>query len=173
MLLYLVVEIVALVALGSWIGVGWTLLVLLVSSVLGLVLARREGVRAARAIAQAVTNRQVAHVELTDGMLVAAGGVLLFVPGLVTDVAGLLLLLPPTRALVRRKLVKAAEERSPALRTARIRAKGPVVDGDVVTRPSERTGGFLVIEGGAVDGRVVDGRVVEGSVVPDSRPNAS
>ncbi len=156
-LLYLVVEIVALVALGSAIGVGWTLLVLLAGSVLGLWLARREGVRAAQAIAQAVTNRQVAHVELTDGMLVAAGGVLLFVPGLVTDVAGLLLLLPPTRALIRRRLVRAAEERAPELRTARIRSRGPVVDGDVVEgdvvevpRPDRPASTPLVIEGDVV-----------------------
>ena len=72
----------------------------------------------------------MAHVELTDGLLVAAGGVLLFLPGLVTDLAGLLLLLPPTRAMVRRRLVRAAEERAPELRTARIRARGPVVDGE-------------------------------------------
>ena len=134
-LLYLVVEIVALVALGSAIGVGATLLVLLAGSVIGLLLARREGIRAAQAIAQAVTNRQVAHVELTDGLLVAAGGVLLFLPGLVTDLAGLLLLLPPTRSLVRRRLVRAAEERAPGLRTARIRTSGPIVDGEVVEEP--------------------------------------
>jgi UPF0716 protein FxsA len=134
-LLYLVVEIVALVALGSAIGVGATLLVLLAGSVIGLLLARREGIRAAQAIAQAVTNRQVAHVELTDGLLVAAGGVLLFLPGLVTDLAGLLLLLPPTRSLVRRRLVRAAEERAPGLRTARIRTSGPIVDGEVVDEP--------------------------------------
>jgi UPF0716 protein FxsA len=134
-LLYLVVEIVALVALGSAIGVGATLLVLLAGSVIGLLLARREGIRAAQAIAQAVTNRQVAHVELTDGLLVAAGGVLLFLPGLVTDLAGLLLLLPPTRSLVRRRLVRAAEERAPGLRTARIRRSGPIVDGEVVDEP--------------------------------------
>ncbi len=147
-LLYLVVEIVALVALGSAIGIGWTLLVLLAGSVLGLWMARREGVRAAQAIAQAVTDRQVAHVELTDGLLVAAGGVLLFVPGLVTDLAGLLLLLPPTRAMVRRRLVRAAEERAPQLRTARIRARGPVVDGDVVEQPGRRASdtGPLVID---------------------------
>jgi len=137
-LLYLVVEIVALVALGSAIGVGATLLVLLAGSVIGLLLARREGIRAAQAIAQAVTNRQVAHVELTDGLLVAAGGVLLFVPGLVTDLAGLLLLLPPTRSLVRRRLVRAAEERAPGLRTARIRTSGPIVDGEVVDEPNPR-----------------------------------
>ncbi|MGI5126448.1 FxsA family protein [Pseudonocardia sp. CA-107938] len=131
-LLYLVVEILALVALGSVIGVGWTLLVLLAGAVVGAWLARREGVRAAQALAEAVASRRVAHAELTDGLLVAAAGLLFIVPGLVTDLAGLLLLLPPTRALVRRRLVRAAEERAPVLRTARIREGSTVVDGEVV-----------------------------------------
>lgn len=151
-LLYLVVEIVALVALGSVIGLGWTLVVLLAGSVLGLLLARREGVRAAQAIATAVTDRKLAHTELTDGLLVAAGGVLLFVPGLVTDLAGLLLLFRPTRTLVRRRLVRAAEERSPGLRTARIRSEGPVVDGEVVPPSKPAGAGHLVIEGTVVPG---------------------
>jgi UPF0716 protein FxsA len=130
-LLYLVVEIVALVALGSAVGLGWTLLVLLAGAVLGMWLARREGVRAAQAIAEAVTQRRLAHAEVTDGMLVAAGGVLLFVPGLVTDIAGILLLLPPVRRVVRNRLVRVAEERLPELRTARIRSGATIVDGDV------------------------------------------
>ncbi len=166
MLLYLVVEIVALVALGSAIGLGWTLLVLLAGSVLGLWLARREGVRAAQALAEAVSNRRVAHSELTDGLLVAAGGVLLFVPGLVTDLAGLLLVLPPTRALVRRRLVRAAERRSPGLRSARIRSQGPVVDGVVVDDVDERTGDRPSHDGRVSEGRVSEGRVIEGTVVP-------
>jgi UPF0716 protein FxsA len=147
-LLYLVIEIVALVALGSVIGLGWTLLVLLGGSLIGLWLARREGLRAAQALTQALTERRVAHAELTDGLLVAAAGVLLFVPGLVTDVVGLLLLVPPVRSLVRRRLVAAAERRAPELRTARIRSRGPVVDGEVVT-PSTGQGPDrpLVIEG--------------------------
>ena len=135
-LLYLVVEIVALVALGSVIGLGWTLLVLLVGALVGMWLARREGVRAAQAITEAVTQRR-AHAELTDGMLVAAGGVLLFVPGLVTDLAGLLLLLPPVRHVVRNRLVRAAEARIPELRTARIRSGATIVDGDVVRPRSD------------------------------------
>jgi UPF0716 protein FxsA len=150
-LLYLVVEIVALVALWSAIGLGWTLLVLLGGSVVGLWLARREGVRAAQALAEAVSNRRVPTAEVTDGMLVAAGGVLLFLPGLVTDLAGLLLVLPPTRALVRRRLVRAAEERSPELRTARIRSQAPVVDGEVV-EPDVPRPGRMVIEGTVVPG---------------------
>jgi UPF0716 protein FxsA len=132
-LLYLVVEIVALVAMASWIGIGATLLVLLAGSLLGLWLARREGVRAAQALATALRERRLAHREVTDGLLVAAGGLLLFVPGLVTDVAGLLLVLPPTRALVRHRLLLAAERRNPAFRTVRIRSEGgPVIDAEVV-----------------------------------------
>lgn len=171
MLLYLVVEIVALVALVSWIGVGWTLLVLLAGSVLGLWLARREGLRAMRATAEAARDRRVAHVELTDGLLVAMGGLLLLVPGLVTDVAGLLLLLPPTRSLVRRRMVRAAERQAPVLRTARIRGDGTIVDGEVVDgevvddpwpAPRPVTG---VIEGHIGDpagGPVVEGEIVDG-----------
>jgi UPF0716 protein FxsA len=137
-LLYLVVEIVALVAMASWIGIGWTLLVLLAGSLLGLWLARREGVRAAEALATALRERRLAHREMTDGLLVAVGGLLLFVPGLVTDVAGLLLVLPPTRALVRRRLLLAAERRNPVLRTVRIRHEGgPVIDAEVVPGGAE------------------------------------
>ncbi|MFC7661141.1 FxsA family protein [Pseudonocardia benzenivorans] len=139
-LLYLVVEIVALVALGSWIGVGATLLVLLAGSIIGIALARREGLRAAQAFSQAVRDRRVAHAELTDGMLVAAAGVLIFVPGLVTDVAGLLLLVPPVRKLVRNRLVRAAERANPDLQRARIYGEGPVVDGDVVGRDGNPAG---------------------------------
>lgn len=159
-LLYLVIEIVALVALGSVIGLGWTLVVLLAGSLLGLWLARREGVRAAQALAEAVGNRRVAHAEVTDGLLVAAGGVLLFLPGLVTDLAGLLLVLPPTRALVRRRLVRAAEQHTPGLRTARIRSEGPVVDGSVVDGPGAPSSGAPVGEGEKVEGTVVEGEIV-------------
>ena len=168
-LLYLVVEIVALVALASWIGVGWTVLVLLAGSVLGLWLARREGLRAVRAMTEAARDRRVAHVELTDGLLVAMGGLLLVVPGLVTDVAGLLLLLPPTRSLVRRRMVREAERRAPVLRTARIRGDGSivdgeVVDGDVVPAPGPATARRPVLPG-VIEGRIVEGPVGEGQVV--------
>lgn len=154
--LYVLVEVLAIVGLASWIGVGWTLLVLLAGAVLGLLLARREGVRAARALTVAVQNGRLAHSEATDGLLVALAGVLLFVPGLVTDVLGLALLLPPVRATARRRLVDAAERRAPDLRTARIRQGVTIVEGEAVGREQEQAdrpdhGGMPVIEGEVVD----------------------
>lgn len=156
-LLYVLIEVVALVALGSWIGLGPTLLVLLAGSVLGLLLARREGMRAAQALATAVQRGRLAHAEATDGLLVALGGVLLFVPGLVTDVLGLALLFPPTRALARRRLVSAAERAAPDLRTARIRQGVTIVEGETVTEPgSDRSPGPAVHGGPVVEGEVVE-----------------
>lgn len=156
-LLYVLVEVAALVALGSWIGLGPTLLVLLAGSVLGLLLARREGMRAAQALATAVQRGRLAHAEATDGLLVALGGVLLFVPGLVTDVLGLALLVPPIRGLARRRLVNAAERAAPDLRTARIRQGVTVVEGETVTGPGAGPAPRPSVHGGAV----VDGEVVE------------
>jgi UPF0716 protein FxsA len=150
-LLYLVVEIVALVAVGSWLGLAWTLLLLLAGTIVGAWLARREGVRAMTALSAAARERRVAHVETTDGLLVAVGGLLILLPGFVSDVAGLLLVLPPTRALVRHRIVRAAERQSPVLRTARIRSEGPVVDGGVAPGPGPRSGGGRVIEGSVVE----------------------
>lgn len=134
-LLYVLIEALAIIGLASWIGVGPTLLVLLAGSALGLLLARREGVRAAQALATAVQRGRLAHAEATDGLLVALGGVLLFLPGLVTDVLGLALVFPPTRAIARRRLVDAAERRAPDLRTARIRQGVTIVEGETVPGP--------------------------------------
>lgn len=160
-LLYVVLEVLAVAALASWIGLGWTLVVLLAGSVLGLLLARREGVRAARALATAVQRGRLAHSEATDGLLVALGGVLIFLPGLITDVLGLALVFPPTRALARRRLVDAAERRTPGLRTARIRYGSTVVDGEAVPprRPGPRTPRPPIASGPT--GPVVDGEVVD------------
>ncbi|MEJ8281778.1 FxsA family protein [Pseudonocardia spirodelae] len=176
-LLYVVLEVVAIAGLIAWIGLGWTLLVLLAGSVLGLLLARREGVRAARALASAVQRGKLAHEEATDGLLVAIGGILLFLPGLITDVLGLALVFPPTRVLARRRMLRAAERAAPGLRTARIRYGATVVDGETVTepgpgrefpavtgrpagpRPAERPGPGHTRP--VVDGEVVDGEVVD------------
>jgi UPF0716 protein FxsA len=63
-------------------------------------------------------------------MLIAAAGVFIVLPGFVSDVLGLLLLLPPTRALVRRRMLRSAVRHTPVRF-----APGAVVEGEVVDEP--------------------------------------
>lgn len=132
---YVVVELLALVAIVDWLGFAATVLLLMVGGLAGMWLVRREGARAALALADAVRLGRSPHAEVTDGALIGLAGLLFVIPGFLSDVIGLLLVLPPTRALARRRLTTLAERRSPVLRTAWIRDGHTVVDGVVVDDP--------------------------------------
>jgi UPF0716 protein FxsA len=105
-LVYVVVELAVVVALASTIGLGWTLVLLLAGVVAGLALAGSQLKVQLTRLRSGLTNRQ--SRALTDSALVALGTTLVVVPGLVTTVAGLLLLLPPTRAAARPMLTAMA-----------------------------------------------------------------
>ncbi|QKG19321.1 FxsA family protein [Actinomadura verrucosospora] len=101
-LLIPVVEIVLLVQVGEVIGVWPTLALLAAETALGAWIVRREGRRAWHVLQDTLRRGTVPDRELGDAALVMAGGVLLLIPGLITDVLGLLFVLPFTRPLVRR-----------------------------------------------------------------------
>lgn len=130
LLLYVIAEVAAVWAVSSVVGVFGTLGLLLAGAFLGSWLARREGARAARAFLATARAGRPAHNEVTDGMLIAFGGVLILVPGFLSDIAGLLLLLPPTRAIVRRAWLRRAERRM-AANTPVIVVDSEVVQDDV------------------------------------------
>ena len=99
-----IVEIAVIVAVGQVIGGWWTFLLIVATSVLGAWIIRREGGKAWRALNQALRSGRMPARELADGAVVLAGGSLLLVPGFVTDLVGLLLVLPVTRPVARRLL---------------------------------------------------------------------
>lgn len=107
-----VAELAVLVALGQAIGLLPTIGLLVLAAILGSWLLRREGRRTLGEFREAARLRRPADREISDGMLIAAGGLLIVLPGFLSDVAGLLLLLPPTRALVRKRMMRAAEKRA-------------------------------------------------------------
>lgn len=110
-----VLEIAVFVLLAGWIGFGWAVLAALATSLLGLTLVRREGIRAWRGFTAAVNSGQHPGDKVTDGLLGLAAGLLLTVPGFVTDAAGLLLVVPPVRGVARRGVRRWTERRvSPA-----------------------------------------------------------
>ncbi|MFD1326196.1 FxsA family protein [Micromonospora sonneratiae] len=106
-----VVEVVVFVLLGRWIGFGWTVLLLLAASMLGLALLRREGMRAWRGFRAAVDAGRPPGEEATNGLVGLAGALLLALPWLTTGVVGLLLLVPPLRRLVRGRIQALTERR--------------------------------------------------------------
>lgn len=99
-----IVEIWVIVQVGQAIGIVPTLVLLLADAVLGTWLFRREGRKAWEALREAIAERRVPAKEVADGALVVVGGAFLLTPGFVTDVVGVLCLLPPTRAVLRRVL---------------------------------------------------------------------
>ncbi|MGV9615773.1 FxsA family protein [Nocardia xishanensis] len=129
--LYVVVEIAALFAVGQLIGAMPTILLLIAGSAAGMLLIGSQGRRVFDQFRRAGRGEITPGTAVADGALVATGGVLMFVPGLVTSVVGLLLLLPPTRMLVR-PLVTALAARRFGRLLSRAQYRGVVIDGDEV-----------------------------------------
>ena len=99
-----ILEIAAIIAVGKVIG-GWQTLVLLVlESLLGAWLVRREGARAWAALTTALNTGRMPSRQLADAALVLVGGTLLLTPGFLTDIVGFFFILPMTRPLARRAL---------------------------------------------------------------------
>jgi UPF0716 protein FxsA len=108
-LLFLIVplaELYVILKVGDAIGIGWTILLLVADSLLGAWLLRSQGRAVWRRFNEILAQGRVPHREVIDGVLVIFGGAFLITPGFLTDIVGLVLLLPPTRAVVRRVLVR-------------------------------------------------------------------
>jgi UPF0716 protein FxsA len=104
-LLFLVVPLVELfviIQVSAQIGGLQTVAILLVMSIAGAWLMKREGLEVFRRVQRQIQAGQVPGRALVDGFLILFGGALMLTPGFLTDLLGLSLLLPPVRALVRR-----------------------------------------------------------------------
>jgi UPF0716 protein FxsA len=101
-----IAELAVIIQVGQLIGVWWTILLLIADSLLGSLLMRSQGRAVWRRFNAALADGRPPAREVLDGVLVIFGGALLLTPGFITDVFGALFLLPPTRALVRRLLVR-------------------------------------------------------------------
>jgi UPF0716 protein FxsA len=105
-------EIAVLVGVTHLLGSAfWTLLLVLATSALGSVLLRREGVRAWQRFRLAAASGRAAGEQASDGLVGLFAAVLLVIPGFLTDVVGLALLVPPMRRLARERAQAYAERR--------------------------------------------------------------
>lgn len=99
-----ILELWVIIEVGGLIGVLPTLALLLVLSLLGATLLRHQGRGAWQRFNAALAERRFPGREVADGLLITIGGALLLTPGFITDAVGLLLLVPPSRAIARRLL---------------------------------------------------------------------
>ena len=96
-----IIELFVIIQVGEAIGVLPTIALLVADALLGSMLMRSQGRIAWGRFNAALAEGRIPHREVLDGALVIFGGALLLTPGFVTDVLGIILLLPPTRILVR------------------------------------------------------------------------
>jgi UPF0716 protein FxsA len=104
LLIFIVVpiaELYVIIKIGGAIGILPTLALLVADALLGSFLLRQQGRGAWMRFNRALAENRLPHKEVFDGVLIVFGGALLLTPGFITDIFGLVLLIPPTRALVR------------------------------------------------------------------------
>ena len=143
LVVWLVLEVAVLVLVAQQIGILWTVLLAIALSVLGAWLVKREGRRTWTALRTALRSGQMPSREIAETILVFVGGALLALPGFVSDVIGLVFVLPFTRPLARigletivaRRLLAAGLTVAPGtarVRRAREGGGGEVVEGEII-----------------------------------------
>ncbi|KMK94056.1 FxsA family protein [Rossellomorea marisflavi] len=95
------VEISLLIWSGHLIGAFPTIFLMILTGLLGAFLAKKQGLDAIRKVQQDIQSGRMPGGHVTDGLCIAAGGFLLILPGFVSDLLGLILLLPPTRSMIK------------------------------------------------------------------------
>ena len=104
-------ELFVIVQVAGGLGVGQTILLLLVVSVVGAWMVRRSGLGVLNQIRVRLERGELPGNELVDGVLILVAGALMLTPGFLTDAVGLLLLFPPTRRAVRSVLMRRYSKR--------------------------------------------------------------
>ena len=92
-----IVEIYLLIQVGEVIGAGWTILLVVLTAVIGVWLLRIQGLSTLTRAQQKLQENQLPARELLEGMALVVAGAFLLTPGFFTDTIGFLLLFPPTR----------------------------------------------------------------------------
>src|SRR3954465_5028277 len=107
-----IAELAVIIQVGEHIGVWWTVAILVADSIVGSLLVGSQGRTTWRRFNVALQSGRPPAREALDGVLVIFGGAFLLTPGFITDILGGLLLLPPTRAVIRRLVARRLARRA-------------------------------------------------------------
>lgn len=98
------IELILFVAVGDWIGLPTTFGVIILTGFMGAWLTKSQGLRTLQRYRTALAEGRLPHDEVLEGLIILIAGTVLLTPGFLTDAAGFLLLVPPARAIVVRRL---------------------------------------------------------------------
>lgn len=160
LLLFLIVpiaELFVIVQVAQGIGTLETILLLIVVSVFGAWLVKHQGLSAMARVQLQLAQGKLPGDALIDGFLILFAGALLLTPGFLTDTLGFVLLIPPTRAIVRRIVAARFSHRIDV---------GGYTAGGFGARFGDRYGQD-VIDGEIIDSRPIEDTVIEDTVIED------
>ncbi|MFJ3482305.1 FxsA family protein [Pseudomonas sp. NPDC090202] len=154
LLLFPVLELFVLVKVGMSIGFLATFLLVVAGSMLGIFVIRVAGLATAMSARESLARGELPAQQMMDGLMMTVGGGLLVLPGFISDVLGLICLLPFTRRLLASKVRQRAEDQARRQRTFAddLRSAGPFHGG--TARPAQR------------QPEVIEGEVIEGEYEP-------
>jgi UPF0716 protein FxsA len=138
LILWPIAELFVAIKVAEAIGVLLTVVLLVIGWPVGMWLAKTEGRAAWRRLSAAVADGRPPGREVIDGALILAGGLLLIIPGFITDAVGLLLLAAPTRVLARNALARNFQSRLVVAATRFARAPRSTYDVDSTATDVDR-----------------------------------
>ena len=138
-----IAELYTIIRVGSSIGVLNTFALIIAVGFVGSWLVKREGMRTWMRFNQTLASGQIPAKEMVDGVLILGAGALLLTPGFLSDVFGILMLFPPTRAVLRAYVMKRVKAGNFVVRTNFMggnpgpATRGPIVDTDATEPKGE------------------------------------
>ena len=162
-------ELYLLMTIGGLMGAGPTIALVAGTGLAGAWLARREGRRTLASYQESLAKGQMPEDGILSGLLVFGGGVLLITPGVLTDVFGLSMMIPPLRRAVARMLQGRLQKRIES-GEVQVLSSGGSFGFTAGSGGSPFGPGFGAQQGQVVDVEVVDSEVVEAEVLPPKRP---
>ena len=105
-----VLEIYLLIKLGTFLGALNTVIIVILTGIIGAYLAKLEGLHTMTKVREALNRGEMPAEGMLDALLILVAGIVLLTPGFLTDISGLLMLIPQTRMLFKRWLRKKFDE---------------------------------------------------------------
>lgn len=102
-------EIGLLILSGNTLGIWPTIILIILTGIIGAWLARKQGLETIRAAQEQMRSMQIPGEAILDGLCILVGGVVLLTPGFITDALGFFMLIPTTRSIIKiwlRKIIK-------------------------------------------------------------------